>query len=92
MLYSTKKEQEKQYTLAMIKPKTELYTGKTQDEIRIILEDLIEKKSCYIVDEYNKIFTSEEAELHYKHLSLLGFFPNLIEYITSGASKLLLIE
>ncbi len=72
-----------EHTLVMIKPKTEEYTGQTQEEILKIIEEKMTYSECTILDQYDKIFTKEEASLHYKHLSLLGFFPKIVEYIMS---------
>lgn len=79
-------------TLVMIKPHPEKYTNKNQKIFREIINDYASSVGYTIENERNILFTENEAILHYKHLTLVHFFQEIIDYITSGDSHLMLIS
>ncbi len=89
-MFSKKKKPQK--TIVIIKPKTEDYTNKNQDFYKEEIKKFAEENNLIIRANYKKHFSKEEAELHYKQLSFLGFFPKMIEYMISDESWIFLIE
>lgn len=91
-LIPPRKSDEIEQTVMIIKPQTEDYTWKNQD----FFENLIYEKSglvrCNISEKLIKIFSPEEIEEHYAHLRPMWFFSKISEYMTSGESRILLLE
>lgn len=91
-LIPPRKSNEIEQTVMIIKPQTELYTWENQD----FFENLIYEKSrlvqCIISEKFIKFFSEVEIEEHYTHLRPMWFFPKISEYMTSGKSRILLLE
>lgn len=91
-LIPPRKSNEREQTIAIIKPQTEFYTWQKQDFFENLLQEKSQLVRCNISEKLIKIFSPEETEEHYAHLRPMWFFPKIVDYMTSGESRILLLE
>ena len=75
---------EKEQTLAIIKPDAIEHTEE--------IIDILYKKGLTIVDYDLRLLDEEIVADHYSHLKDKPFFPEIVEYMTSGPVALMILE
>lgn len=91
-LIPPRKSNEREQTIAIIKPRPEDYTWQNQDFFEALLREKSKQVHCSILSSYTKTFNQTEVEIHYSHLRPMWFFPEIVNYITSGESRIFLLE